>query len=274
MTPNPRKTIILALALTLITCAPIAARLTDSQLYELAHQGHQLFRQANELIADHPDQAHQLYDQAILHFRSIIDQGNIANWALYYNIANAHLLKGDLGRAILNYRRAQKLTGANQQLHENLAFARTRRLDQIPVKTARQVLKTLFFWYYDISSKTRFVLACWLFACCCALATLWLWWPRARSLRWLALVMLLVVLSLAGSVALDAYRARTDIQGVITTDSVIARQGDAQNYPPSFTEPLHSGAEFRQLEQRGRWRHIELNNGSKTWIPLNAAEII
>lgn len=62
--------------------------------------------------------------------------------------------------------------------------------------------------------------------------------------------------------------------GVITTQEIIARQGDGHNYPPSFKESLHSGTEFDVLESRPEWLHIKLSDDSDGWIPNSAAEII
>jgi len=65
-------------------------------------------------------------------------------------------------------------------------------------------------------------------------------------------------------------RARR-VCGVITTEKVVARQGDGRNYPESFKDPLHAGTEFDLLERRGGWLHIRLVDNSDAWIPDNAA---
>ena len=57
---------------------------------------------------------------------------------------------GDLGRAILNYRRAQLLLPGDPDLLSNLEYARSRRADKIPEPEPRLLLKTLFFWHYDV----------------------------------------------------------------------------------------------------------------------------
>jgi len=64
------------------------------------------------------------------------------------------------------------------------------------------------------------------------------------------------------------------ICGVITARQIVARQGDGQNYPASFKEPLHAGTEFDLLERRVGWLHIKLSDDSDTWIPDNSAELI
>lgn len=252
---------------------PALAELTPQEISQLADQANTFFHQANEQIKSNPDQAKELYQKAILRYQKIIDEGGIANGYLHYNLANAYLLKGAVGPAILHYRRAERFGMAEADLAKNLNFARTKRLDQIPIKTRKQVLQTLFFWHYDVCTKTRFLLACCCWALACLAGALWVW--RRRSLPlWLTGAGLLLTICLAGSVVVDTLHARSDAQGVIVAESVVARQGDGENYPVSFTEPLHSGAEFDLLERRSNWLRIKLANDEKTWIPTAAAEII
>ena len=253
---------------------PVHGALDQKQIENLAIDAHLLFRQANEHAQQGSLKAEEFYDQAILRFQKIVDQGPVANPHLYYNIANAYLLKGDLGRAILNYRRAEKIGGADPDLQKNLRFARSKRLDQIPVRTEKRVLHTVFFWHYDLAVKTRFIMACLCWTILCLAGAALLLSPRLRLLRLPLVLAIFVLLCLAASIGLDVYQDWADPQGVIVAPSVIARQGDGENYPQSFAEPLHSGAEFHLLERRPDWLRVELDNGNSAWIPSAAAEVI
>ena len=76
------------------------------------------------------------------------------------------------------------------------------------------------------------------------------------------------------SIVLEASKQADRIYGVITANEVVARQGDSQNYPTSFKEPLHSGTEFDLIENRSGWFHIILSDDSDGWIPEDTAELI
>lgn len=262
------------LLLILLIAPAASAALTETQLNDLALNAHLLFRQANQQAQQGSLQGEQLYDQAILRFQKIIDEGPLANPYLYYNIANAYLLKGDLGRAVLNYRRAEQLGGIGPDLQKNLTFARSKRLDQIPVRTEKRVLRTLFFWHYDFAEKTRFFIACLCWTVACLTAAAMLFWSRLRWLRIPLTIAIVLLICFSASLTLDFYQRRANPQGVIIAPSLTARQGDGQNYPPSFAEPLHSGTEFHLLERRLDWLHIQLDNGTDAWIPAPTAEII
>ena len=249
------------------------AALSKEQTYSLFSRANQFFREANS-IANDPDQVRTLYEKAILNYEKIINDGQIRNPKLYYNLGNAHFLNGDVGNAILNYRRAEMLDKTDTNVQKNLAFARSRRIDKVAVKTEERVLQTLFFWHYDFSIKTKFVIACISFALVCISLTVMTWYGKAAPWVVSAVTCSVVTACLFASVVLET-RARTErVYGVITTEKVVARQGDGRNYPESFKDPLHAGTEFGLLERRSGWLHIKLSDNSDGWIPDNSADSI
>ena len=251
-----------------------AQQLSAKEINDLSYQASQYFRQANDLIRTSPSEAYKLYDQVILRYQRIVEEGGITNGHLYYNMGNAYLLKGDVGMSILNYRRGQRLMPDNPDLVKNLSYARTQRLDQVSVKAEKRVLQTLFFWHYDLSMQTKFFLTSCFWAVGCIFGSLWLWLKRGRFALWIMGITFSTGLFLAGSLIVDRYNEKAHRQGVITADAVVARQGDGENYPANFTEPLHSGTEFGLLEERRDWLRIELSSGDEAWIPIDSAGII
>ncbi len=257
----------------LICSLSAKAQLPKEQIYELFSQANQSFRQANS-TTDNTEKAEALYQKAILNYEKIINDGQIHNSKLYYNLANAYFLKGDIGRAILNYNRALNLNASDADIRKNLSFARSMRIDKIQVQTEKRVLQTLFFWHYDFSLRTKFVLICLLFAAVCIIITVMIW--LGRSAGRIAAVVILGVLMVCflGSVVIEVQSQADKVGGVITAQEVVARQGDGQNYPVSFKEPLHAGTEFDLLEHRTGWFHIRLSDDSDAWIPEIDAELI
>ena len=247
--------------------------LPKEQVYSLFNQANQFFREANTTTND-PDQAQRLYEKAILNYEKIISDGLIKNSKLYYNLGNAYFLKEDLGRAILNYRRAESLDKTDTNIQKNLAFARSRRIDTVDVRTKKRILETLFFWHYDFSIKTKFLVTCICFAIVCISVTAMLW--RGKSAPWVvtAVICCFLTACFLASVVVETRSRANTICGVITDQQVVARQGDGLNYPESFKDPLHAGTEFDLLERRSRWFHIILSDDSDGWIPDNAAELI
>ena len=245
----------------------------ESRIEDLFNQANQFFREANT-TTDDPDKAQKLYEKAILNYEKIISDGRIRNSKLYYNLGNAYFLKEDIGRAILNYRRAERLDKADTNIQKNLAFARSRRIDKVEIRTEERILETLFFWHYDFSIKTKFLLTCICFAIVCTSTTIMLW--RGRAAPWVvtAAICGLLTAGFLSSVVVEARSGANTICGVITAQQMVARQGDGPNYPESFKDPLHAGTEFDLLERRSGWFHVRLSDDSDGWIPDNAAELI
>jgi hypothetical protein len=250
-----------------------APALTDQETSNLLSEANALFRQANELSITNEAAARDLYQRAALRYERIAREGGVRNGKLFYNIGNAWFLCGDVGRAILNYRRAQEYISGDPNLEQNLNYARSTRLDSFEDTQQAIVLKTLLFWHYDISSGTRSVLFAILGG---------LFWIAAavRLVRpgWIpgsALIVMGVLAALfLGSLVAESVSGAGQDNGVIVAQQVTARKGDGESYEPSFQEPLHAGTEFRLLQSREDWYQVELPDGRQCWIPSHAAGVV
>ena len=251
--------------------ARAAGRLPREQLFALLNEANSAFQEANALV-NNPDRSRQLYEKAILLYEKIVSDGGVRNARLYYNLANAYFLKEDVGRAILNYRRAERLDSSDINIRKNLAFARSRRIDKIDVPAERRVLETLFFWHYDFSLKTKFLLTCLFFGALCVTLTVRLWLGRGPAKSTVVVLSVVLCLCFLVSVLVEARQQAATRYGVLTAVEVVARQGDGPNYPPRFKDPLHAGTEFVLIEQRPGWMHIELSDGTDAWIPDDTAQ--
>jgi len=258
----------------LVTASAAAAdTLPKEQITSLFTQANDAFRQANT-ATDDPGKAKSLYEKAVLGYEKIIREGRIENPKLYYNLANAYLLQNDLGMAILNYRKAEKLDKTNSDIQKNLAFARGRRIDKVEQKTETKIMQTLIFWHYDFSMRTKFIIACISFTIFCFTLAAAIWFGRKALFSVIMVISAVMLLSFAGSFVVDSCNQATQSAGVIISPQVTAYQGDGPNYPASFKEPLHAGTEFVVIERRPGWFHIRLADGSDGWIPQSDADLI
>jgi len=242
-------------------------------LSEYLSRGESAFRAAMELDSSDPEAARDHYRKAIMNFELITREGGIRNGELYYNIGNAWFRLGDTGRAILNYRRAALYRPGDRNLVQNLEFARSRRSSSIEAAERDRVFKTLFFLHYDIPSRIRLVIFIVSFAFAWSAATAYLFFRKS----WLRALIILSAISSAvffASLAVERSGWTRKPPGVIIADGAIARKGDAETYQPTFTEPLSPGTEFRLVERRADWWQIELEDGTRCWVPSNAGELV
>lgn len=247
--------------------------LDRTEISDLFSQGKQLFHQANELANKDPAQARELYHKAAMRFERIVREGRVHSGKLYYNIGNAYFRMQDLGRAILNYRRAERLMPDDVNLRQNLAFAQTKCTDKIPEKQETKVLRTLFFWHYDLSTPTRTTAFMIFFPALWGFAIVRLFVNRPL-VNWGLVASAALAAVLLGSLAVEAWTGARNRPGVVVAPEVVARKGDGETYQPSFSEPLHAGTEFNLREDRGQWVHVELADGRTCWLPSKSVELV
>ncbi|MDO9264083.1 MAG: tetratricopeptide repeat protein [Desulfosalsimonadaceae bacterium] len=245
----------------------------QTQIRKLFDEATGLFDRAGQLSGTDPDKARALFRQAALGYERLITQGGIENGRLYYNIGNSWFQAEDLGRAILNYRKAMQYIPNDPNLRQNLEYARNKRLDNIAEPQKTKVFQTLFFWHYDLSTPMKILVFGILFG------ILWTVAGVRRLLNrpvfgWPFLLALALTVMMGGSLIAEAVIVRQVRPGVILDPSVIARKGNSENYAPSFTEPLHAGTEFDLVEQRGPWYDIRLPDGRTCWVPEVSAGMI
>ena len=275
------RTIKLIVAIVMVGCvwglsAPFcesAASLDPTEISALFHEANELFQQANTLAETNPEEAQSLYQQAVMRFERIVDEGGIDNGKLYYNIGNIYFRMHDIGRAILNYRKAAQYIPNDTNLHQNLTFARSRRTDQIEEQQQTKILQILFFWHYDLSTKVRWLLFCVFFAMIWIFASVKLF-VRKSSITWFMTMSVILAVLLATSLGIEHIHVRQTVPGVVISPEIIARKGNSESYEPSFRAPLHAGTEFTVIEKRADWFHIELSDSRTCWVPASDIELV
>ena len=90
------------------------------------------------------------YPEAIDGYLELIGQGYV-NGHLYYNLGNAYFRAGQIGRAILNYKRAELLIPRDADLNFNLRYALDQTQDAIAAD--QNFLNQAFFWLGDITFR-------------------------------------------------------------------------------------------------------------------------
>jgi tetratricopeptide (TPR) repeat protein len=249
----------LTLALTgliFMTPSGIFGAMTEEETQDLFSQAKRIFRQANEMASSDSKAAKELYQKAVMRFERLARDGGIRNGKLYYNIGNTYFRLGNLGKAILNYRRAERYLPDDPNLHQNLQYARSRRQDKIEEEEQTKVLKVLFFWHYDFSPWMRSTIFIFSYVGFWIGLSVRLFSRKAMP-RWILTSLGLVAVLFIGS---------------LLYGSAIEEQKNS--YEPAFKESLHAGTEFILVEDRGDWHQITLKDGRRCWIPRKVAEFL
>ncbi len=245
----------------------------QSEIVDLFSQSKEYFRQAVKIAPSQPEEAKKLYQQAAMRLERIVQEGKLRNGKLFYNLGNIYFRMENIGKAIVNYRKAQYYIPNDPNLQQNLAYARKKRIDRVEEKPQTQALKILFFWHYDFSAQFRMIAFVFCFTMLWFLASLRLFY-RKNFLFWGIAFFSFLSFALFASLFSGYVYEKTTYPGVIIEKEVIARKGDGETYSPSFEQPLHAGTEFILIEDRKEWKYIELSDGRTCWLPASSVEII
>lgn len=230
------------------------------------------FDNAQRTQSDQPQRAGQLFRLAAQRFESIAADG-VANGRLEYNIGNCYLQAGDVGRAVLHYRRAQRLNPRDDLLADNLSVARSRRLTTISTSRSSMVLRNVFFWHYETALGSRTRAAIVLYLAFWALLIAWLV-ASYRMITVAAAFCAVCTVLIAGSIFTQNWMERHAPAGVVLGKDVVVYKGPGASYQRQFEQPLQPGVEFTLRERRSPWWNIELPNGQSGWIESSDADLV
>lgn len=220
------------------------------------------------------DQKRVLMIKSAGQFRSLIQDYHIKNGNLFYNMGNAYYEAGEIGKAILSYRQAEKLLPGFSDLQYNLNQARSRlNLPEPKQDWWENIVQGLFFWHYMMKYELRRTLFLIVFSLVWIVLAMMIF-KRHIFLR-MGLIMLTILNIGFGGSFLFSYHELHFIQsGVVLTNSTIARKGPGSSYEPFYQKPLPGGTEFIINEKHEDWWKIELPVGDEVWIKRSDAEMI
>ena len=130
------------------------------------------------------------YDRAVLLYGRLVEAGYDSG-QLYYNLGNAYLRNGELGRSIASYRRAWLRLPRDEDVRANLEFARQTTQDALAAPGPSAVSRALFFWHYGMSIAELQVAALALNLLFWLLVAIRLVKRRSEVLRWLTVAVLI-----------------------------------------------------------------------------------
>ena len=218
-----------------------------------AESADELFARALQVRGEKPDEAQPLFVDAALRFESE---------ERFLNAGNSWFFAGENGRALANYRAAERRSPFDNYLQQSVEFLRANRPDAIsppstPVGRMASSWNRFCTWT-PVLRVGLFVLA-YLIAWTAFLTAQLAGW-RIRRTVWL--VLLAAVFVPLASVAQTSFRPA---EGVIIEDTV-ARLGPGYAYDPAFEQPLHKAVEFSWLETRQGWIRAQLPDASEGWL--------
>jgi len=246
-----------ARGLTAPTAALLLAALLTAAAHAAAPEGAAtVFFRGNALYGE------ERYADAIAEYEKVLAGGQESG-NLYFNLGNAYLRTGDVGRAVLAYERARRLIPGDPDLRANLAFARTLSgdTDEPPLW-----VRALFPLADRLTASALLADASALFAVVMFLLTVTHLFVGARWARPAAVV---AAVGLVVLLASGVYRLAT--LELPAHAVVVAKQPATVRFEPSPNGTSHfeakPGAVLRLLGEREGWAQVARADGRRGWIP-------
>lgn len=234
------------------------------------------FGHAQQTAADAVAEAEAAYNAgdyatAITQYEKLLQVG-VSGTEIGYNLGSAYFQSGDLGRALLHFRRAQVLTPRDGDVNRGLALVRALRVDIQGDEVA--LIDNLAAFTAGLLTPSELGWLVFVFwVVWCGLLFLWIirktWRRRLRLalMIWGAAVIFGVCL-LLGRLYVDAGRP----SAVVTAFLTPVMSGPSEDYIEIFD--LYSAAEMRVMETEGEWARFLLPDGRQGWVELTAIELI
>jgi tetratricopeptide (TPR) repeat protein len=270
-TPVVRGMVRAALLLGLAAAA-IAEPLSPPRQREILQEALGAYDRAISAARENPAQASELYRQAAAGFAALVEAGT-HNSALEYNLGNTYYRLGDVGRAVLHYRRAQALDPTDERLAANLRYVRDHVEPAIAPSGQSALAHQLLFLHYTTSLQQRCAWLVVTVALGYGLLCAWLRWRR-RGLLLGGLIGAALALSFGLSLSWELQERGTRPAAVVVTGQPFLRYDRDETSGTNLVlkQPLGPGVELRILQQRGDWVEVQLLNDQKGWLPAAAVE--
>lgn len=207
------------------------------------------------------------YAAAVEAYHLLLRAG-VEDATIYFNLGNAYYEQGEIGQALLFYRRAHELSPRDWDLNANMALVRQQRLDRQGEEVFLLDGLTAFtsgMLTFDELSWLMIILWSGLFGVGLAYLVRADWHDILRGPLIALGVCVVVGLILLGS---RAYTNALRPSAVVTDAVVTVMSGPSEDYLAIYR--LYGAAEVRILEQRGEWVRFVLPDLRQGWMPLAA----
>ncbi|MCL4263490.1 MAG: tetratricopeptide repeat protein [Anaerolineae bacterium] len=194
--------------------------------------------------------------EAIRAYENLVGQG-VDDANLYFNLGNAYYQAGDLGNAILNYRRAEQLAPRDGDIQYNLALARgqvAEQLNRTPQTMVAIFLADMAGWL-TLNETAVLTLLLWTVLCVVVFVVRRMGHGRRRTLLQYSLLPLMLLFLLAAFTLGSRLKMANDVaEAVIVAQVADVYAGPGEQYGSDFQ--LHGGAEVALYQTRGDWAQI------------------
>lgn len=190
----------------------------------------------------------------------------------YYNLGNCFYKTNQLGKAILNYERALRLSPDDEDIAHNLQLAELKTIDKIqPVPQLAIVTgwKNFVGTHSDGDWSIIAVIALW---CALIAAVVYLFLLKSRGVLMLSIATLIVSVATLLLAALQHRHLHDSSYAIVVNEHINVLSAPDAASGIVFT--LHEGTKLLMMDEVSGWHKIRLADGRIGWLPSGTFERI
>ncbi|QSW87121.1 tetratricopeptide repeat protein [Flavobacterium endoglycinae] len=207
------------------------------------------------------------YQEAVQVYEDIIKEDKLQSAELYFNLANSYYKLNKVAPSIYNYEKALVLKPNDPETLNNLKFAKKLTIDEIKevpkVGFAKLIQNFTSIFDYNMWAKISIGIA---FAfLLCFIGYYFSQLTITKRIYFIGMFILLVALGLSASAGMSEKNHFDNDRPAIVFSEMSEVRSEPQKAGSAIIL-LHEGAKVYVMESVGKWKKIELTDGTEGWI--------
>ena len=202
------------------------------------------------------------FKSAIKTYQQLLDRG-INDAIVYYNLGNAYFRDKQLGKAILYFRKAHRLSPRDNDIETNLNYSRLFVIDKI--KSSPNFSSAFTDQILNWGTVNEFTFLTFLFYLGSASLGIVTFFKREKIIKRALAAFLVIFLVLIFFAAIKISRDSQWQEAVVTSSAVEVYSGPGKEFTLQFTG--HEGLELKIEQEKDDWYLVSLPNSAKGWLP-------
>ncbi|AOW18047.1 hypothetical protein LPB03_11545 [Polaribacter vadi] len=234
----------------------------------VAQNAESLFSTANDLYKNNK------YEEAIELYKKIETQGMISS-ELYYNLGNSYYKLNKVGPSIYYYEKALKINPLNEDVQNNLVFAKRLALDNIEElpKTVFQKFKINYLQKLSYNQWAMILVGFSFLGSFFFLLFYFAHTPSKKRFYFVSFSLSFIFLFITLFITLNQYSFyKNNKEAIVFAEKTEVRNAPTFNSEEVFT--LHEGTKVIVLDAIDNWKKIKLADGKIGWIIANEIKLI
>jgi len=230
---------------------------------------------ANSLIAQNIDDTfyaandfykNEKFEKAIELYLQIASQGKIST-ELYYNLGNSYYKINKVGPAIYYYEKALKINPLNEDVKNNLIFAKRLALDNIE-ELPQNIFQKFNKKYLQELSYNQWAMVAVVFSFLTCILFLLFYFANSSSIKIMFFglsVLSFLSLIVSFSITYNQFSfKKNNKEAIVFVEKTYVRNAPTTNSDEVFI--LHEGTKVIVLDALDNWKKIKLADGKLGWI--------